>query len=210
MSQGKRVPPGIAGLLRDSINYLIRDEGLVKAWLLITLLFGALTTLFAGTYQAIMDRFGLARELTERSIERMEELSRLASVVPLPLLILGNNAVVATIEALSSITIVAPIIIIAFNSWILGSLVGSILSGGELIDGLEGPIAALTTFMSLAPHGVVEVPAMTLVAASVAKLRLGPKSVLKTALKLLPVSLLMLLIAAIVESALIIIAWSLG
>ncbi len=158
----------------------------------------------AGVFSAAMAYAAVAAELpapleefVSSSEERLAGLAELNPVI-LPAAIFVNNVVVALISAATSLTVVAPMVIIALN----GVLVGSVLKAAYLVPELESVNAALIHFM-LAPHGSLEIPAIA-VASSAGlyvidfsrRFRAPLRSVIKRNVYL---SVLLLLVAAIAE-----------
>ncbi len=137
-----------------------------------------------------------------RSVEGFENaLARIAATFAL---ILANNVLVALVMALTSVTVVVPIAVIAFNGVLTGYVIGTIV--GEPPAGPEGQLLArdvssIGVFAALTPHGVIEIPALALLAAPLLAINvLGYKEAVKTCFSLVPVVIVLLAVAALVES----------
>lgn len=123
---------------------------------------------------------------------------------PLTLLviILVNNSVVAILTWLLSITIVFPLIVMTVN----GLLVGFITT---LVVVSQTFSSYTTIFLSLAPHGVIEIPALALVASAFTLIFIRGFSEFLSAMPgILVLALIMIAIAALVESTVTVIAAS--
>ncbi len=117
----------------------------------------------------------------------------LSSALILPAVIMYNNLRVVFLNIALGITLVGPLVITAYNSYIITSFI----THGNIVDNL-----ALTL-----PHGVVELSAILLSAALGLKLGLDIIirkrnfiETMKYVLKYIPVIMMLLLVAALIES----------
>ncbi|MEM2223168.1 MAG: stage II sporulation protein M [Acidilobaceae archaeon] len=165
------------------------DSRLIYAWVLLTLIFG----LFAVIASAVYPLFkGSIEDFISSFIE-----SRLPGPSINPFLILSlilvNNSIVVIVVGLLSITVLVPLAVLAFN----GAIVGFIISLTNDNMGLSYP----AIFILLAPHGIIEVPAIALVSSVFIAFFIGG---LKLFISILPrvivTSLIMIFVAAIIES----------
>lgn len=209
--------PRRQGLLSRAERFLL-EKGLAKYWILGLLLFVAPMVLTALFYDYVEDSpiGGFLEEalggLQERakSVEGLGNLAvRIAATFAL---ILANNLVVALIMALSSVTIVLPVAVIAFNGLLNGYVVGAVLRGSLTLP--EGGLAArdvspIDVFAALAPHGVIEIPALALLVAPLMAVNsLSYKEAVKTSISLVPVVAVLLAVAALIESTITLIGLS--
>jgi stage II sporulation protein M len=117
--------------------------------------------------------------------------------------ILINNSVVVVIATLLSITLLAPLLIMIAN----GLIVGFIISLSAEIGGVAGGgLSYLSIYLSIAPHGVIEIPAIALASSAFSiAFRRGLKTFLSSLPSILLLSLSMIFVAALVESTVTII-----
>ncbi|MCE4607719.1 MAG: stage II sporulation protein M [Caldisphaeraceae archaeon] len=112
----------------------------------------------------------------------------------LPFIIFGNNLKTVVLTWAFSITIIVPILIVGFN----GGLVGFIL---PLALKINPSYPTIVLFYLLVPHGSIEIPAITLVASSfILMVKKGPAGMYKRSLGLLFLSIILLAVAAVIES----------
>lgn len=117
--------------------------------------------------------------------------------------ILINNSVVVVIATLLSITLLAPLLIMIVN----GLIVGFIISLSAEIGGVAGGgLSYLSIYLFIAPHGVIEIPAIALASSAFSiAFRRGLKTFLSSLPSILLLSLSMIFVAALVESTVTII-----
>lgn len=171
------------------------ESGYVAAWIFFLVLF--YIALVAGN----VAYYVMPEELRERLALSIREYfeSRILQVGPNPLLlfivIFVNNALVTIITWLLSITIIVPVLVVAINGLLIGFFIPL------LFDLRIGDVSYLYLFLTVAPHGVIEIPAITL-AASVFTLVFfrGFKGFLSALPGVLLLAIIMILVAAVVES----------
>ncbi|MCS7106765.1 MAG: stage II sporulation protein M [Acidilobaceae archaeon] len=178
---------------------ILLDRTFAYTWIGFTLLFGLSATLSSALYFSYDEQVkGLVEELIA---ERMEQLEGL----PLPdellfAVIFSNNAVIALVSSLLSFSLIVPLLIIMFNGAVVGFLISAVSAEASL-----GPLLGVGTYFLLAPHGVLEVPALSLASSAVVGIlarKNYPRFVIASSL----LALLMLLHAALVEQLLFLLA----
>jgi len=174
------------------------DASFVKAWVVFLILFYIASLLGASVYLLLPEDL---RVKAENWVREYYE-SRIPSVglnpVILFLIILVNNSVVVILTWLLSITIVFPIVVVAVNGFIVGFVVPFTIRASE---GLGFNVDYITLFLTLAPHGVIEVPAIALVSSAfIIAFTRGFGKFLSSMPGILVVALAMILVAAAVES----------
>jgi len=174
------------------------DTSFVKAWMIFLILFYIASLLGASVYLLLPEDL---RVKAENWVREYYE-SRIPSVglnpVTLFLIILVNNSVVVILTWLLSITIVFPIVVIAVNGLILGLVVPFTIRASE---SLGSNVDYITLFLTLAPHGVIEVPAIALVSSAfIIAFTRGFREFLSSMPGVLIVALTMIIVAAAVES----------
>ncbi|MEN3000195.1 MAG: stage II sporulation protein M [Acidilobaceae archaeon] len=176
---------------------LVLDRAFVYAWIGLTALFGLSATLSSALYFSYGGQFGdLVEGLVAERVELLEEL-------PLPqgllfLAIFSNNATIALLSAALSFLLVVPLLVIMLN----GALVGFLLSATSVEASSLGLPSAAAYFL-LVPHGVLEVPALSLASSAFVGL-LGGRRYVRFVVASSLLALTMLLCAALVEQVLII------
>lgn len=179
-------------LIDEAIDLLINEKSLRKTWILLIAIFGIAGIAIVISYNAIMQSFiGQYLQSQESSIRQIAQSFGIGNnEYLLYFIIFGNNAKTALITWISSITIVIPILIVLFN----GGLVGFVLPSAN-----SNP--PLVLFYLLVPHGVIEIPSVTLVASTfVLLISKGPVKMYRYSLGILIISIIMLAVAAFIET----------
>jgi len=174
------------------------DASFLKAWVVFLILFYIASLLGASAYLLLPED---SRVRVENWVMEYYE-SRIPSVdlnpVTLFLNILINNSVVIILTWLLSVTIVFPMVVITVNGLILGFAVPFAIRASE---SLGFNVDYITLFLTLAPHGVIEVPAIALVSSAfIMAFTRGFREFLSSMPGILIVALAMILVAAAVES----------
>ncbi len=180
------------GIIDDAIDLLINEKSLRRTWITLIALFGIVGIVIIISYNAIMQSFiGQYLQSQESGIRQIAQSFGIGNnYYLLPFIIFGNNVKTAIITWISSITIVIPILIVAVN----GGLVGFVLPGAY-------PNPPLVLFYLLVPHGVIEIPSVTLVASVfILMISKGPTKMYKDSIGILVISAIMLAVAAFIES----------
>jgi len=171
------------------------DTSFLKAWVVFLILFYIASLLGASVYLLLPEDL---RVRIESWIREYYEPSVGLNPVTLFLFILVNNSVVVILTWLLSITIVFPIVVIAVNGFIVGFVVPFAIRAGE---SLGSNMDYITLFLTIAPHGVIEVPAIALVSSAfIIAFTRGFGKFLSSMPGILVVALAMILVAAAVES----------
>ncbi len=181
-------------------SYLL-SKGFVRDWIMATLIV-AITIVGASTFYPILRETGLGGFI-EDQISQLRELVGGGSSLPLVLLIILNNIRVLLIITITIPTIILPISILALQGAIVGYLTSWMLENPviEASPEISITITPMYIFLALIIHGIIEIPAFSLVLAPLMSFRKrGIKSTFKLSLSLLPLSMLMLVIAAVIES----------
>jgi uncharacterized membrane protein SpoIIM required for sporulation len=134
-------------------------------------------------------------------------ISRVPSLTLNPIVffmvVLINNTVVAIVAWLLSITVVVPLLTMLVNGLLVGFIVSLVASLGGAAG---GGYNYLSLYLFLAPHGIIEIPAIALASSSFAiALTRGFKRFISSLPSVLILALIMIAIAAIVESTITII-----
>ncbi|AFZ70855.1 uncharacterized membrane protein [Caldisphaera lagunensis DSM 15908] len=180
------------GIIDDAVDLMINEKSLRRTWITLIALFGIVGIIIILSYNAIMQSFvGQYLQSQESGIRQIAQSFGLGnSYYLLPFIIFGNNVKTAIITWVSSLTIVIPILIVAVN----GGLVGFVLPGAY-------PNPPLVLFYLLVPHGVIEIPSVTLVSSVfILLISKGPVKMYKNSIGLLLISAIMLAVAAFIES----------
>ncbi len=125
--------------------------------------------------------------------------------------IFARNTLVSIIIYLFSITIIIPLSIMSFNGMLVGIVVHFIFTTPQIhLAEIQAHIThtdiILLSYASLAPHGMLEIPSISLVAATIAwffkplKGKNPLSSALKAGSRLLTLTILNLLVSALVEA----------
>jgi len=171
------------------------DASFLKAWVVFLILFYIASLLGASAYLLLPEDL---RVRVESWVMEYYEPSVGLNPVILFLIILVNNSVVVILTWLLSVTIVFPIVVIAVNGLIVGFVVPFAIRAGE---SLGFNVDYITLFLTLAPHGVIEVPAIALVSSAfIIAFTRGFREFLSSMPGVLIVALAMILVAAAVES----------
>ncbi len=180
------------GIIDDAIDLLINEDSLRKTWILLIALFGIAGIAIVISYNVIMQSFiGQYLHSQESSIRQIAQSFGIGNNEYLfPFIIFGNNVKTAIITWISSITIIIPILIVSFN----GGLVGFVLPSAN-----SNP--PLVLFYLFVPHGVIEIPSVTLVASTfILLISKGPVKMYRYSIGILIISVIMLAVAAFIES----------
>jgi len=170
----------------SSLEDIVVDDRRFNSWLAYLLLFAASMILETLFHEAIRD--SMLGRLASNVLGKFAGLP--ASPVLLAVVIFANNLLVATILAITSPTLIIPVAIIIFN----GVLVGYVVSERVGVLGQASLLVGLTT------HGGIEVSAISLAAALGLIAGGGFLRTLKLSVKLAPVIIVMLSLAAITEA----------
>lgn len=179
---------------------IILDDALHRAVVLVLLIISAMVVL-EPVYHDWLSSTVLGRIIEDMLSTLKEEVSPGEGSILYTLLeILGiiyvRNISVTLILAITSITILIPLAILVFNGMVIGYTITYVFSDPESPLFHNAPGIAATLIV----HGAVEIPAVSLlVAATVAALR-HPKRALSIAIRVLPVSVILLIVAGIVEA----------
>ncbi|MDP8002706.1 MAG: stage II sporulation protein M [Caldisphaera sp.] len=183
-------------ILGDAIDTLIEEKNLRKTWILMIIIFGIAGVAIVLSYNYIMNSF-IGQYLQSQSSQIKQIAQNFEggnSIYLLPFVIFGNNIKTAIITWLSSLTIIIPILIVAFN----GGLVGFVLPLALQTQPTE---PSLVMFYLLVPHGAIEIPSVTLVASTfILMVNKGPLKMYKSSFGLLILSIILLAVAAVIES----------
>ncbi len=173
----------------------------LKAWVTVSLIVSA--SLVASTISYPLLRDTVVGQTIEDQLRQVLDMAQSEgqSLISLPLLIILNNMQVALIIALLSPTLILSLGLEAFQGAVVGYFIPMILYGalntGQIVD-VSDP---LFVFYGLVIHGVVEIPAIALVAAPVILARTtGIRKAFTNSVKLIPHAFILLAIAGIVES----------
>lgn len=177
---------------------VVLDKTFAYAWIGMTALFGLSATISSALYFSYEDQL---KGLVEGAAERAEVLEGL----PLPrelffLAIFLNNAAIALLSSALSFMIVVPLLVVVLN----GALVGLLLSAVS-VEAPLGPLLNAGAYFLLVPHGVLEVPALSLASSAFVGL-LGGRRYVQFVVSSSLIALAMLLHAALVEQVLILLA----
>jgi stage II sporulation protein M len=182
------------GLLDDAVLEIASNRSLRLVWYLLIVVFGVSAVLVAVFYNSLQSSVlgsYMANE-TQQIKEVAGYFSNSSSLYALlPVIIYANNSLKDVIMYALLIVLVFPPLVLIIN----GGLVG-------YVSMLTLPIHgnSLVVFYYLVPHGVIEIPAFSLTAASIVLIRRGVGAMYYRAFPLLVLSLTLLIVAAIVES----------
>ena len=182
------------GLLDEAVDEIAGDPELRRAWYLMIILFGALAVAVSAAYGYITKTYAGQVLLNElQQLKEVVEYTNSSNVpfVTLFAVIFANNSLKDVLDYALLVTLVFPFLFLALN----GALVGFVAQYALPLHG-----TAVAIFYYLVPHGVIEIPAFSLVAASFVLIRRGVGVMYEKAFALLALSVLMLLVAAAVES----------
>ncbi|MEB3773451.1 MAG: stage II sporulation protein M [Desulfurococcales archaeon] len=173
---------------------------LVRYWVYMILLISITMTLSTLFYPVLAStRVG---DVVERQIEELFEKAESVSgpdPVGLAALIFLNNTMILLLMALLSPTIVAPILIGMYQGLVVGYIIPALLEGGFINSQVGyGPVVI---YYGLSVHGVIEIPAIALALSPLLGVfRQGLRRTITYVFKLVPYSVLLLVIAAVIES----------
>jgi stage II sporulation protein M len=171
--------------MSKALKELILDEGVFKTWLTYVPLFSATFIAESLLYGKVPMGF-----LDEMLRKLKGSLPNTFNPLLLFIIIFLHNLLVATITLVFSATFIVPALVVAVN----GLIVGYVISLNYSKLGLAGSIVGLI------PHGGIEIPAITLAAATGIVIRKGIRNYVKqTSVAMLAV-VLMLAIAAVTEA----------
>ncbi len=178
----------------SNVRLTLYDYRFLRMWIIVILLFGVTSITATIAYSSVSSSF-----LSEQLLDKFKDMAG-DSFNPflLSMKIFINNTIVTLVSALLSITIILPLFIIAVN----GIAVGFISS--YAMYNTENTLfhSPYMVFYSLITHGSIEVPALSLVAAAVLFAGRNVNVIIKNVTQVIPVSIVMLLVAAVVESTL--------
>ena len=202
------------GFIDEAIDFALDRRTLIGGLLMIivfTLSFVAIVTILNAPAVANSPQMkGLLNRL-ENEKSGLENLSM--NPVFLFAYIFVRNSLVSILIYIFSVTILIPLIIMSFNGMLVGLIVHLLLSQTQIHVALASIQATpshaslvLLSYVALAPHGMLEIPSISLVAATTAWL-LKPipnknpfSSALKAGSRLLTLTILNLLVSAFVEA----------
>ena len=177
-----------------STKLILYDYRFLKLWIIIIILFSTTSIIAAIAYNSLLSSL-----FSEQILDKFRGMAD-DSFNPflLSMKIFINNTLVTLVSALLSVTIILPLLIIAIN----GIAVGFISS--YAIYNTENTIfnSPYIIFYSLITHGSIEVPAISLIAATTLLAGRDINTIIKNVTYAIPVSIVMLLVAAVVESTL--------
>ena len=180
------------GVIDDAIDLLINEKSLRRTWIILIALFGIVGIIIIFSYNTIMQSFiGQYLQSQESGIRQIAQSFEIGNnYYLLPFVIFGNNIKTALITWISSITIIIPILIVAVNGGLVGFVLPAAYSHPPLV-----------LFYLLVPHGVIEIPSVTLVASVfILLISKGPAKMYRDSIGILIMSAIMLAVAAIIES----------
>lgn len=183
------------GLVEDAIDEVASNKYIRYVWYLLILGLGITAIAVSALYNYIV-----SSPLGSYLLNELGSLRNTVGFVNttaysyalLPEVIYLNNSRVDLINFVLLLTMVIPVVIIDVLN---GGLVGFVSM--YRLPALKN---ALVVFYLLSPHGVVEIPAFALVASSIVTIKYGVRRMYYIAFALLLMSLLMLFVAALVES----------
>ncbi|ADL18561.1 hypothetical protein ASAC_0153 [Acidilobus saccharovorans 345-15] len=192
------------GLLDDALDELAGDSTYRRAWYLFIIAFGVVAILVATFYKEIVSsyvgQYLLNQTQSIRSIVSFVNTSSPYFYAALPGIIFAKNSLTDIMDFVLMITMVFPIFVVVLN----GGLVGFVSVYTLPIHG-----SSLAIFYFLAPHGVIEIPAFSLVASSMVLIfKRGLSKAYSVAFSMLVLSVLLLVVAALMESSVTILTGS--
>jgi uncharacterized membrane protein SpoIIM required for sporulation len=181
----------------------ILERSFVITWISLVTLFYIATLVGSLLYHAAPEtiRERIVLWISEYYESRVPSLT--LNPIVLFMVVLINNTVVAIVAWLLSITVVVPLLTMLVNGLLVGFIVSLVASLGGAAG---GGYNYLSLYLSLAPHGIIEIPAIALASSSFAiALTRGFKRFISSLPSVLILALIMIAIAAIVESTITII-----
>jgi len=146
----------------------------------------------------------------EEQLDKIRDVSSNAGNMPpgIFLAIILNNLQVLAVMVILSPTLVLPLLIASFQGVVVGYMVSQIIEGGGVsVAGVDFKFDPVTIYYALSVHGVVEVPAIALILSPLIAVReYGFVRSLKNMIRLIPIAALLLVIAAVIESTVTLIA----
>ncbi len=179
--------------------YYITDQKTIVVVIVLILIFAAFMAI------PILDPSVLDSLMGEMAKSQTQEIDSILnySLFILPAIIYLRNLSVALILVLTSITVVIPLFIIALNGMIVSAIImgmlDSLLTANVLANVTPGGLSVFIV-SSLAPHGMIEIPTITISASTIAILPRGLGRLAKSAKGVLYIASANLLAAAIIES----------
>ncbi len=166
---------------------VLLDPYIYKAWMFLTGLFGVILMIASSAYPLYS---GLVESLMRELMGKMPS-GDLNPLLLFPFIVV-NNSIVIIVTLLFSFTIIVPFLVIAVNGVVVGFLSAYVANMGYKY---------LTIFAYIAPHGVIEVPAVALAASSfIVVFTRGLGKLPENAVSIFIIALIMILVAALVES----------
>ncbi len=181
----------------------ILERSFVITWISLVTLFYIATLVGSLLYHAAPETIKeqIVLWISEYYESRVPSLT--LNPIVLFMVVLINNTVVAIVAWLLSITVVVPLLTMLVNGLLVGFIVSLVASLGGAAG---GGYNYLSLYLSLAPHGIIEIPAIALASSSFAiALTRGFKRFISSLPSVLILALIMIAIAAIVESTITII-----
>jgi len=181
----------------------ILERSFVITWISLVTLFYIATLVGSLLYHAAPEtiREQIVLWISEYYKSRVPSLA--LNPIVLFMVVLINNTVVAIVAWLLSITVVVPLLTMLVNGLLVGFIVSLVANLGGAAG---GGYNYLSLYLFLAPHGIIEIPAIALASSSFAiALTRGFKRFISSLPSVLILALIMIAIAAIVESTITII-----
>lgn len=181
----------------------ILERSFVITWISLVTLFYIATLVGSLLYHAAPETIKeqIVLWISEYYISRVPSLT--LNPIVLFMVVLINNTVVAIVAWLLSITVVVPLLTMLVNGLLVGFIVSLVANLGGAAG---GGYNYLSLYLFLAPHGIIEIPAIALASSSFAiALTRGFKRFISSLPSVLILALIMIAIAAIVESTITII-----
>ncbi|MCE4602189.1 MAG: stage II sporulation protein M [Desulfurococcales archaeon] len=179
----------------------IYSRGFLGDWLLSTMIIVALMIIVSAAYPIIAESSigKTIREQLDQLLEGADETP--LDPISLMSVIILNNIRVAIIIVLTSPTLALPLVIEAFQGAAIGYMISATLYGDYLTASAGIPIIPLVIHYGLVPHGAVEIPAISLLVAPILGVRrYGFKKAIVYSISMLPLTIVMLIVAGVVES----------
>lgn len=173
--------------MTGTVFRVLLDPYMYKAWISLTVLFGFVSIVASAAYPLYN---GLVEGLVREFGEKIPSVD--LNPLVLFLFIVLNNSIVIIVTLLLSFTIIVPILVIAINGAVVGFFSAYIAYSGYKYS---------TIFAYIAPHGIIEVPAIALAASSfIVIFTRGLRRLPEDAVRIFMIAFTMILVAALVES----------
>ncbi len=189
----------MANSIAKDAYYYITDQKTVVVVIVLILIFAvfmAIPILSPSVLDSLMG------EMAKNQTQEIDNILNYSFII-LPAIIYLRNLSVALILVLTSVTVVIPLFIIALNGMVVSAIItgmlNSLLTTNMLADITPGGLSVFIV-SALAPHGMVEIPTITISASVIAILPRGLGRLAKSAKGVLYIASANLLAAAIIES----------